>query len=247
MSKGAVLVTGAGARLGKAMALRFAREGHDVAVHYNTSQDEARAVELAIRAMGRRAVLLQADLVDPDACAALVARALDALPRLNGLINSASVFERDTLDTMTPGFLRRQMQVNAEAPVFLTQAFRRGIAGEGWALNLIDAKIGQITPEFFSYTLSKLALEDATRMLAMACAPKVRVNAIAPGLFLRSGAQTDAQFAAVHARNPLERGPTADDICDMAVALASARSTTGQIVAIDGGRHFYSPGHPQNT
>lgn len=245
---GAVLVTGAGARLGKALALRFAREGHDVALHYNTSESGARAVADAVRATGRAAVTLQADLADPDACAALMARALDALPRLDGLVNSASVFERDSLATMTPAFLRRQMRINAEAPLFLTQALRRGIAEpRGWALNLIDAKIGQITPEFFSYTLSKLALEDVTRMLAMACAPVLRVNAIAPGLVLRSGAQTDAQFEAVHDRNPLGRGPTADDICDMALALARARGTTGQIVAVDGGRHFYSPGHPQNT
>jgi len=247
MMTGAVLVTGAGARLGRAMALRFAREGRDVALHYNTSDTGAREVADAVRALGREAILLQADLSDPAACTALVERAIDALPHLDGLINSASVFERDTLATMEPDFLRRQMRVNAEAPLYLTQAFWRGIAGEGWALNMIDAKVGQITPEFFSYTLSKLALEDATRMLAMACAPKIRVNAIAPGLILRSGAQTDAQFAAVHDRNPLKRGPTVEDICDMAVTLAGARGTTGQVVAVDGGRHFYSPGHPQNS
>lgn len=244
---GAVLVTGAGARLGKAMALRFAREGHDVALHYNMSDDGAREAAAEVRATGREAVLLQADLSDLDACAILVRRALDALPHLTGLINSASVFDRDSLDTMTPGFHRRQMRINAEAPLFLGQSFWQGIVGNGWILNMIDTKVNQITPEFFSYTLSKLALEDGTRMLAMACAPKVRVNAIAPGLILRSGAQTDAQFAAVHDRNPLQRGPTVEDICDMAVTLAGARATTGQIVAVDGGRHFYSPGHPQNS
>jgi len=244
---GAVLITGAGARLGKAMALRFAQEGYDIALHYNTSDDGARAAAAAIRALGREAVLMQADLSDPDACAALVAGAIDALPRLTGLINSASVFERDGLATMTPDFHRRQMRINAEAPLFLGQALWRGIAGEGWILNMIDAKVNQITAEFFSYTLSKLALEDGTRMLAMACAPRVRVNAIAPGLILRSGAQTDAQFAAVHANNPLRRGSTTVDICDMAVMLAGARATTGQIVTVDGGSHFYSPGHPQNS
>jgi len=244
---GAVLVTGAGARLGRALALRFAEEGHDIALHYNTSHTGAQTAAEAIRAMGREAVLLHADLTDLDACAALVTQARTALPRLNGLINSASLFERDSLATMEPDFFRRHMRVNAEAPLFLAQAFWRGITGEGWILNMIDAKVGQITPEFFSYTLSKLALEDATRMLAMACAPKVRVNAIAPGLVLRSGAQTDAQFTAVHDRNPLGHGPSERDICDMAVTLAGARSTTGQIVTVDGGRHFYSPGHPQNS
>ncbi len=244
---GAVLVTGAGARLGKAMAVRFAQEGYDVALHYNTSDTGAQEAAAAIRAAGREAVLLRADLADLDACADLVSHALDALPHLSGLVNSASVFERDSLGTMTEDFYRRQMRINAEAPLFLGQAFWRGIAGEGWIINMIDAKIRQITAEFFSYTLSKLALEDGTRMLAMACAPKVRVNAIAPGLILRSGAQTDAGFEAVHACNPLRRGSTVDDICDMAAMLAGARATTGQIVTVDGGAHFYSPGHPQNS
>ena len=244
---GAVLVTGAGARLGKALALRFAREGRDIALHYNTADEGARKVAEAIRGMGREAVLLQADLGDSAACATLMDRAVDALPHLDGLVNSASVFERDSLATMEPEFLRDQMRVNADAPLFLGQAFWRRIAGQGWILNLIDAKIRQITPEFFSYTLSKLAVEDVTRMLAMACAPQVRVNAIAPGLVLRSGAQSDADFERVHDLNPLKHGPRVEDICDMAVTLADARATTGQIVAVDGGRHFYSPGHPQNT
>ncbi len=242
----AVLITGAGARLGKAVALRFAQEGCDIALHYNTSDAGARDAAETIREMGREAVLLQADLSDPEACAALVQRAIDALPHLNGLINSASVFERDCLATMEADFFRTHMRVNAEAPLFLGQAFWRGIAGEGWILNLIDSKVRQITPEFFSYTLSKLALEDVTRMLAMACAPKVRVNAIAPGLVLRSGAQSDADFERVHDLNPLKHGPRIEDICDMAVTLANARATSGQIVTVDGGRHFYSPKEPRN-
>lgn len=244
---GAVLITGAGARLGKAMAVRFAQNGYDIALHYNTSDTGATDAAETIRGMGREAVLLQADLTDLEACAGLLEHARSELPHLNGLINSASVFDRDSLATMTPEFFHRQMRINAEAPLFLGQAFWQGIAGQGWIINMIDAKVRQITAEFFSYTLSKLALEDGTRMLALACAPKVRVNAIAPGLILRSGAQTDAQFEAVHACNPLRRGSTVEDICDMAITLAQARATTGQIVTVDGGAHFYSPGHPQNS
>ena len=243
----AILVTGAGARLGKALALRFAREGHDIALHYNTSDTGAREAATTIESMGRRAILLQADLGSAQACADLVAQAHDALPALTGLVNSASVFERDRLDTMDPAFLRRHMAINAEAPLLLSQAFHRTIDGSGWIINLLDAKVFQTTPEFFSYTLSKLTLVQVTEMLAMACAPRVRVNGIAPGLILRSGAQTDADFERVHDRNPLQRGPTEGDICDMAVTLANARATSGQIVAVDGGRHFYSPSHAQNT
>lgn len=242
-----ILITGAGARLGKALALHFAREGHDIALHYNTSDAGAREAASAIEAMGRRTALLQADLSDPAACAALVTRAYEAFPTLTGLINSASVFERDTLDTMTVDFLRQQMSVNAEAPLFLGQAFWQTIDGDGWIINLLDSKVFQTTPEFFSYTLSKLALVQVTEMLAMACAPKVRVNGIAPGLVLRSGAQTDADFERVHDLNPLKHGPTEAEICNMALTLARAASTSGQIIAVDGGRHFYSPSHAQNT
>jgi len=123
----------------------------------------------------------------------------------------------------------------------LTQALWNTISGSGWVLNLIDSKINQITPAFFSYSLSKLALEDVTRMTARACAPKLRVNAIAPGLVLRSGNQTDADFERVHDQVPLERGPSAEDIAEMSLALANASSTTGQIVTVDGGLSFYSP------
>ncbi len=243
----AILITGAGARLGKALALRFAREGHDIALHYNTSDTGAYQVASAIEAMGRKATLHQADLSDSKACTALIAQAHDAFPNLTGLINSASVFERDTLDTMDVDFLRNQMSINAEAPLFLGQAFWQTIDTSGWIINLLDAKVFQTTPEFFSYTLSKLALVQVTEMLAMACAPKVRVNGIAPGLVLRSGNQTDADFERVHDLNPLKHGPTEQEICDMALTLARSNATSGQIIAVDGGRHFYSPSHAQNT
>lgn len=243
----AVLVTGAGKRLGRALALRLAREGYDIALHYNSSDRSARAVQAEVESMGRRAVLLRADLDDPDHCAPLMAEALAAFPTLTGLVNSASVFEYDTFGTMTRGFQGRQMRVNAESPLFLTQAFWKAIAGPGWVINMLDAKVFQLTPEFFSYTLSKVAMEGVTRMCAMACAPKIRVNAIAPGLVLRSGNQTDAEFERVHDLNPLKCGPTVEDICDTAMMLARTPSMTGQIVAVDGGRHFYSPSHAENS
>jgi len=156
-------------------------------------------------------------------------------------VHSASVFERDRFGEVNRDFLTRQNRVNAEAALFLTQALWNGIDGPGWVVNLIDAKIDQITPAFFSYTLSKLALEDVTRMTARACAPKLRVNAVAPGLVLRSGKQTDADFEAAHHDNPLKRGPDPADIANMVLALATAESITGQIVAVDGGSSFYSP------
>ena len=191
--------------------------------------------------MGRRAETYRADLSDLDAAVAMVGQVAADFPKLEGLVNSASIFDRDSFESMTPAFYAEQMRINAEAPLFLTQALWKAADGPGWVLNLIDSKINQLTPAFFSYTLSKLALEDVTRMTAMACAPKLRVNAIAPGLVLRSGNQTDAEFARAHDRTPLGKGPTEDDIADMALALADARTATGQIVTVDSGLHFYSP------
>ncbi len=237
----AVLVTGAGKRLGRALALRFAREGYDVALHYNGSGQAAEEVAREIESLGRRAVTLKADLRDLDAAPALIAKAHHAFPYLTGLVNSASVFERDNLETMSVEFFREQMRVNAETPLFLSQEFWRAVDGPGWILNMIDCKIFQLTPDYFSYTLSKMALENVTRLLAMGCAPKLRVNAIAPGVVLRSGPQTEEQFQAMHNRTPVGKGPTADEICDVAVMLSNAPSTSGQIIAVDGGRHFYSP------
>lgn len=191
--------------------------------------------------MGRRAEIYDADLADPGETDALIPRVFADFPTLAGLVNSASVFERDRFGEVTREFYHSQTRVNADAPLFLTQALWRTATQPGWVLNLIDSKVEQITPAFFSYTLSKLALVEVTRMTARACAPKLRVNAIAPGLVLRSGNQTDAVFERIHDQTPLERGPTADDIASMALALADARATTGQIVTVDGGLSFYSP------
>jgi len=188
-----------------------------------------------------RSLRSEADLNDAKQTDALIPRVLADFSDLEGVVNSASVFERDKFGEVARDFLHGQARINAEAPLFLTQAFWNATEGDGWVLNLIDSKVNQITPAFFSYTLSKLALEEVTRMTARACAPKLRVNAIAPGLVLRSGKQTDEEFASVHDQVPMEKGPTADDIAAMAVALADAPSTTGQIITVDGGLSFYSP------
>ena len=236
-----VLITGGAQRLGRSIALRFGAAGYDIAIHYRSSHEDAQALCEELRALGCRSEIYQADLADPDQTDALIPAVFADFPALEGLVNSASVFERDAFGAVTREFLHGQSRVNAEAPFFLTQALWNTISGQGWALNLIDSKINQITPAFMSYTLSKLALEDVTRMTARACAPKLRVNAIAPGLVLRSGNQTDADFERVHDQTPLQRGPVAEDIADMALHLAQARSTTGQIVTVDGGLSFYSP------
>jgi len=236
-----VLITGGAQRLGRSIALRFAAAGYDIAIHYNSSRDDAAALSEQLSSSGCRSKTYQADLSDAAQTDALIPNVIADFPNLEGLVNSASVFERDKFGAVTRAFLHGQSRVNAEAPFFLTQALWNAISGQGWVLNLIDSKVNQITPAFMSYTLSKLALEDVTRMTARACAPKLRVNAIAPGLVLRSGNQTDADFERVHDQTPLQRGPVAEDIAEMALNLANAATTTGQIVTVDGGLSFYSP------
>lgn len=238
---GTVLVTGAGKRLGREISLRLAAEGYDIALHYFSSRDEAEQVASQIDAMGRRASLHRANLSKVEACKALISGVTAAHPDLTGLVNSASVFAPDRFDRMQEQFYRQQMAVNSEAPLFLTQAFHGAITQAGWVVNMIDCKVDQLTPDFFAYTLSKLALQDVTRMCAMACAPKLRVNGIAPGLVLRSGNQTQATFEAEHDQIPLRVGPTAQDIAETVAYLARVPSLTGQIIAVDGGRHFYTP------
>ena len=236
-----VLVTGGAVRVGQTVARRFAAAGWDVAIHCNTSTSEADLLAEELARTGIAARRYEYDLSDPASHAALIEHVYDDFGGLGGLINSASIFERDDLSTMTTESWQAHRRINLDAPIFLTQAYLRLADRCGWVLNLLDAKVFQTTAAFFSYTMSKLALADATRMLAMACAPTLRVNGVAPGLVLPSGKQTEADFRRVHNDNPLGKGPTPDQLADAALYLAQAETVTGQIVTVDGGAHFYTP------
>lgn len=247
---GRALVTGAGKRLGREMALYLARRGHDVAVHYAASEREAADVADEIRALGRNAVALQADLLVEDETAALVSRAADALGGpLNVLINNASIFEHDTIGGITRQSWDRHMESNLRAPVVLTQDFaaqapEAGLdeAGEPLAaalvVNMIDQRVRKLTPEFMSYTIAKMGLWAFTRTAAQALAPHVRVNAIGPGPTLRGPRQSDAHFAQQRARTVLGRGANPSDIAAALGYFLDAPSVTGQLLCIDGGQHL---------
>ncbi|NWG46075.1 MAG: SDR family oxidoreductase [Alphaproteobacteria bacterium] len=239
---GAVLVTGAGRRLGAALAEGLAGAGFAVFVHYNGSREPAEAVCARIRAAGGRAEAVAGDLSDPSVPAGLIERC-SALRPLTALVNSASVFDYDRWDTVTGEGAARQMQVNAFAPVLLAQAFARALPadGRGAIVNILDQKLWNLHPDFFSYTLSKTALWCATQMLAQALAPRIRVNAVAPGLTLRSGAQTEADFEAMRVRNPLERPNQPGDILQAVLYLLAAEAVTGQALKVDGGEHLKRP------
>ena len=243
------LVTGAGKRLGRAMALELAAQGHDVAVHYASSADAAEDVATEIRGMGRRAVTLQADLLDEGATQDLLPRAAAALGPITVLINNASIFEYDTITTATRDSWDRHMDSNLRAPFILTQTLAAQIpdpeidaAGElvarGLIVNMIDQRVQKLTPEFMTYTLAKMGLWALTRTAAQALAPRVRVNAIAPGPTLKGARQSTAHFQAQRSATILERGADPAAITDALRYFLTARAVTGQLICVDGGQHL---------
>lgn len=247
---GRALVTGAARRLGRAMALDLATQGWDVAVHYNGSAEAAEAVVAEVGALGRRAAALSADLLAEAEAETLVARAAEALGGpLSLLVNNASIFEDDRIDTADRRSWDRAIESNLRAPVRLTQDFAaqapapaRDGRGEPVAralvVNLIDQRVWKPTPAFLSYSLAKSALFTFTRTAAQALGPRVRVNAIGPGPTLIGARQSEAHFARQRAACILERGSDPEDIVGALRYFLGAKAVTGQMIAVDGGQHL---------
>lgn len=234
------LVTGAGRRLGRAIALGLAAAGWDLALHYRHSESDAIATRDAILALGRRAALLQCDLADEAAVRRLLGRAIDALGPVSCIVNNASLFEYDSATDFSPALLGTHMQANVAAPLLLAQALHAATppGNQAVVVNLLDQKLYNLNPDFLSYTLSKAALHAATTMLAQALAPKLRVVGVAPGITLVSGEQTEDGFAEAHRKTPLGRSSTPQDIADAVVYAAGARALTGTTLLVDGGQHL---------
>jgi NAD(P)-dependent dehydrogenase (short-subunit alcohol dehydrogenase family) len=234
------LVTGAGRRIGRAIALGMAQAGWDVAVHYRASQAEAEDVVHAIRALGRRAVALHADLTNEAAVRALPREAAHLLGGLDCIVNNASLFEYDKPDAFSPALLTAHMQCNLAAPLLLAQELHAQVAegGQAVVINLLDQKLYNLNPDFLSYTLSKSALHTATTLLAQALAPKLRVVGVAPGITMVSGDQTEDGFSRAHQVTPLGRSSTPQDIVDAVCYAANARALTGTTLLVDGGQHL---------
>lgn len=239
-SAGAALVTGGARRIGREIALALARDGWDVAVHYATSRDEALATVEEIEAMGRRAVAVNRDLAVEAGVRSLLAECAHELGEVTCVVNNASLFDYDDATTFSSESLARHMRSNVAAPVLLAQALHASLPGNdrGVVINLLDQKLWNPNPDFLSYTLSKAALAEATRLLAMALAPKVRVVGVAPGITLPSGNQTVDGFAAAHARTPLGRSSQPEDVAAAVVFLARAPAITGTTLLVDGGQHL---------
>ena len=244
------LVTGGAKRLGRAMALYLAGRGYDVAVHYASSHDEAEALVAEITAMGRRAVALHADLLDETQTETLIARAADGLGSpLDVLINNASIFEYDSIQTATRTSWDRHIESNLRAPFVLIQRFaaqspkaQPDAAGEpissALVVNMIDQRVHKLTPEFMSYTVAKMGLWALTRTAAQALAPDIRVNGIGPGPTLQGARQTDSHFARQRAAGLLHRGANPADITAALGFFLDSPAVTGQMISVDGGQHL---------
>ena len=237
---GTVLVTGAGRRLGRAIALDSANRGWRVGVHYGSSTAEAQALAAEIERMGGKAAALQADLADLAALNSLMEACTEALGAPICLINNAARFDQDTLATLSAESWQVHLDVNLRAPVFLARAFARtlpeGVTGN--VVNLIDQKVLRLNPDYFSYTIAKAALWTATQTMAQALAPRIRVNAVAPGPVLRSRGQSEAEFQREVGGTLLQRQVEPDDVIAAIRFLLDTPSVTGQIIALDGGQHL---------
>ena len=242
---GYALVTGGGARIGATLVRRMAADGWAVAIQYNRSAVAAEALATEIKSAGGRAVALACDIGTRDSFADLFSRANAELGFCSLLVNNASAFEYDDVSNVSRANLEKLFAVNHHAPVLLARDFRAQLrkGAKGLIVNVLDQKVFNLNPDFFSYTLSKTALEAATRLLAMALAPDVRVCGIAPGLTLRSGEQTEAGFKAAHAKTPLGTGSTPEDIAETLSFLVKVQAITGETVVVDGGQHLQPRSH----
>lgn len=238
--RGCALITGAARRIGRALALTAAEAGYDVAIHHRSGAGEAQALAAEIRAMGRKAEALQAELTDEAQTTALIGRAAAALGSVTLLVNNASVFQDDRVQSLSRASWDAHMETNLRAPIVLSQAFAAELpeGREGLIINLLDQRVLKPNPQFFSYGLSRAALWTATRVMAQALAPRIRVNAIGPGPTLPSIHQTDALFEAEAHNVLLERRSSPEDIAAAARYLIDARQVTGQMIAVDGGQHL---------
>jgi NAD(P)-dependent dehydrogenase (short-subunit alcohol dehydrogenase family) len=245
------LVTGAAKRIGRSVALDLAAHGWAVAVHYGQSKAEADAVVADIRKAGGAAVALKADLAVEAETAELLQRATDALGPIGCLVNNASTFQRDEIETADRMSWDAHIETNLRAPFVLIQAMARLLPAEheGVVVNMLDQRVWNLTPHFLSYTVSKAGLWTLTRTLALALAPRIRVNAIGPGPTLPSERQNEGQFRRQYESVPLRKPVSLDEICDAVRFLVFARSMTGQMIALDGGQHlaWLLPGQPRTV
>ena len=236
----AALVTGGARRIGRALVLALAEDGFAVAIHHHRSHKEAEALAAEIARAGGKAVALAADLADEGAVAELLPRAAAALGPIGCLVNNASIFENDMVTTTSRDSWDRHLAINLRAPFVLIQEFAAQVPPDagGVVINLLDERVWNLTPYFVSYTVTKAALWTLTRTMALALAPRIRVNGIGPGPTLPSPRQSPEQFLARCRSLPLQRGTSPDEIAAALRFILAAPAMTGQMIALDGGEHL---------
>jgi NAD(P)-dependent dehydrogenase (short-subunit alcohol dehydrogenase family) len=240
-SRPVVLVTGAARRLGRAIALDLAAHGFDVAIHHRSATDEAGDTLSQARVLGATAHTFAADLADEAACRALVPAVLARFGRLDAVVNNASAFEEDNAQSFGYAAMEMHWRINTGPAVLLAQALHQHAQGadtRGCVVNLLDQKLWNLNPDYFSYTLSKAALQAATVMLAQALAPRLRVCGVAPGVTLPSGPMTEAEFAIAHRLTPLQHSSTPEDIARAVRFMIESPAITGTTLLVDGGQHL---------
>ncbi|MEM9496176.1 MAG: SDR family oxidoreductase [Pseudomonadota bacterium] len=240
-SRGGALITGAGQRIGAALALALAKQGFSIAVHYRSSRRGADEVVNAIKADGGNAAAVKADLGKTDETAQLIAKAQDAVGPLSLLVNNASLFEADEITSFSRESWDAHMGANLYAPVKLSQDFAaEAVSGANNVIvNIVDQRVLKLTPQFFSYTLSKTALWTATQTMAQALGPQgIRVNAVAPGPVLKNPRQSDDDWRRQNEATVLGRGARPEGVVDAVSYLIDAHAVTGQLMLVDGGQHL---------
>ena len=244
---GTALVTGAGKRIGRAIAKRLAEAGFDLALHYHHSDAECQSLALEITQIGRKCQCFSADLADEASVRDLMRMAHAELGIVTLLVNNAAMFERDEWEQVTHESWHRHMAINLYAPFCLMQEMAQNLRGAvpperpnlpGLIVNMIDQRVWNLTPHFVSYSVSKYGLWGLTQSLALAFAPQIRVNAIGPGPTLPSPNQSDAHFASQQASLPLHHGASPKEIAEAVMFLWHSSSMTGQMLALDGGQHL---------
>lgn len=237
-ARGAALVTGGGRRIGRAICLDLARAGFDIVIHYRSSQDAAQAVADEVQALGRRAIIVRGDLSDEAQVRDIVPDAVAAIGPLNVLVNNASVFEDDRVGALERDTWDAHMETNLRAPIVLSEGFAAQAADGACIVNLLDQRVLKPDPRFISYALSRNGLWWATRTLAQALAPRIRVNGVGPGPTLASIHQSAEEFAAEAAATPLQRPGSPEAVAAAVRWLVEAEMVTGQMIAVDGGQHL---------
>jgi NAD(P)-dependent dehydrogenase (short-subunit alcohol dehydrogenase family) len=246
-----VLVTGAAKRLGREIALALAAAGWRVAVHYRDSLNEATRTMADCARLTAGSACFRSNLANETAVRNLLPTVIEEMGAVDAVVNSASTFEHDNVNTFGFAAMEKHMRSNAGAAILLSQALHQHIsrraqaqgagdpAPEGVVVNLLDQKLWNQNPDFFSYTLSKAALEAATTMLALALSPRIRVVGVAPGLTLTSHMISEERFDALHKLSPLGRSSSPQDVAATVLFALQNRSITGTTLLVDGGQHMF--------